>query len=146
MAIAKDVLNHKGKLIYSLTPRHSVLDALHLMAEKQIGAVLITEENELRGIFSERDYVRRGLVAGNDEKTLLKDVMTQDIYYVSPNETLECCLAQMTDKHIRHLPVMENGKLLGIISIGDVVNLLIQDQQELIAGLENSILVHDLAH
>jgi CBS domain-containing protein len=146
MAIAKDVLDNKGKMVYSLSPQATILDALKLMADKKIGVVLVMEENKVKGIFSERDYARRGMLMGHPESTPLKEVMTGNIYYVSPNETLECCLAQMSDKHIRHLPVIEKEKLLGLISIGDVINLLIQDQKELIAGLENSILVQDLAH
>ena len=146
MATAKDILDRKGKMVYSLSSNRTVLDALKLMADKEIGAVLIMEENKLIGIFSERDYARRGLLAGKHETALLKEVMTKDIYYVSPNETVDCCLAQMSDKHIRHLPVLEDGKVVGMLSIGDVVSFLVRDQKELIVGLENSILIHDLAH
>jgi CBS domain-containing protein len=107
---------------------------------------VITENDNVVGIFSERDYARRGTLIGNPVSTSLKEVMTKAIYYVSPNESVECCLAQMSDKHIRHLPVLEGEKLVGIVSIGDVVNAIVKDQKELIVGLENSILVQDLAH
>jgi CBS domain-containing protein len=146
MATARDILTQKGKIVHTLSPSQTILEALKLMAEKGIGAVVITENDKVVGIFSERDYARRGTLIGNPVSTSLKEVMTKAIYYVSPNETVECCLAQMSDKHIRHLPVLEAEKLVGIVSIGDVVNAIVKDQKELIAGLENSILVQDLAH
>jgi len=146
MATARDILMKKGKTVYVLSPSATVREALELMAEKGIGVVLLMEGDQVRGIFSERDYARRGTLLGHTDETPLKEVMTHDVYYVSPNESAECCLAQMSDKHIRHLPVMENNHVFGLVSMGDVVNTLIQDQKELIAGLENSILVGDLAH
>jgi CBS domain-containing protein len=146
MATARDILTQKGKIVYTLSPNQTILEALKLMAEKGIGAVVITENDNVVGIFSERDYARRGTLIGNPVSTSLKEVMTKAIYYVSPNESVECCLAQMSDKHIRHLPVLEGEKLVGIVSIGDVVNAIVKDQKELIVGLENSILVQDLAH
>lgn len=146
MATAKDILNRKGKLVFTLSPRHTIQDALKLMREKEIGAVVVTEENKVVGIFSERDYARRGTLVGNSIATPLQEVMTKIIYYVSPDESAECCLAQMSDKHIRHLPVLLDEKLVGIVSMGDVVNTLIQDQKELIVGLENSILGQEIQH
>ena len=146
MATARDILTQKGKIVYTLSPNQTILEALKLMAEKGIGAVVITENDNVVGIFSERDYARRGTLIGNPVSTSLKEVMTKAIYYVSPNESVECCLAQMSDKHIRHFPVLEGEKLVGIVSIGDVVNAIVKDQKELIVGLENSILVQDLAH
>lgn len=146
MATARDILTQKGKIVYTLSPNQTILEALKLMAEKGIGAVVITENDNVVGIFSERDYARRGTLIGNPVSTSLKEVMTKAIYYVSPNESVECCLAQMSDKHIRHLPVISDEKLVGLVSMGDVVKDLIQDQKELIVGLENSILGREIQH
>jgi CBS domain-containing protein len=144
MATVADVLKEKGNKVYVVAPTDTILDALKLMADAQIGAVLVMEKENVVGIFSERDFARRGTLKGNSVTTPVKDVMTSGVYYVDPNRSIEACLAQMTDKHIRHLPVLKDGKLMGVISIGDVVKALITDQKELIQGLENFILGRQL--
>ena len=140
MATVTNILEEKGRKIISISPNQTILEALKLMSEKQIGAVLVMDGEKVVGIFSERDYARRGTLQGNPVTTPIKDVMTREVYYVGPDQSAETCLAQMTDKHIRHLPVVKNGKVIGVISIGDVVKVLIKDQKELIVGLENFIL------
>ncbi len=144
MATVADVLKEKGNKVYVISPTDTILDAITLMADAQIGAVLVTEKEEVVGIFSERDYARRGTLKGKSVTTPVNEVMTSGVYYVDPNRSIEACLAQMTDKHIRHLPVLKDGKLVGVISIGDVVKALITDQKELIQGLENFILGRQL--
>jgi CBS domain-containing protein len=146
MATVSDILKAKGRKVYSVTPDVTILDSLKQMAEAKIGAVMVLEGEKVVGIFSERDYARRGTLQGNPVTTPIKVVMTREVYYVGPNQSVEACLAQMTDKHIRHLPVIEENKLVGVISIGDVVKFLIKDQQELIIGLENFILGREVAH
>jgi CBS domain-containing protein len=144
MATVTKILEEKGRKIYSVTPVASILEALKLMAEAKIGAVLVIENKKVVGIFSERDYARRGTLIGNPVTTPIKDVMTREVYYVGPDQSAEACLAQMTDKHIRHLPVLRGEEVIGVISIGDVVKELIKDQKELIIGLENFILGRQL--
>ncbi len=144
MATVMDVLKEKGNKIYTVSPGDTILEALKLMAEAQIGAVLVMENDKVVGIFSERDYARRGTLKGNSVTTPVKEVMTSEVYYVDPDRSAEACLAQMTDKHIRHLPVLKDGKVVGVVSIGDVVKSMIADQNELIKGLENYILGRQL--
>lgn len=144
MATVGTMLENKGRMVFSLTPEATILDALKLMAEKEIGAVLVMENDAVKGIFSERDYARRGALVGKALDTKLKEVMTTKIFYVSPDQSAETCLAQMSDKHIRHLPVLKDNKVIGVISIGDIVKTVIQDKEELIRGLENFILGQDL--
>lgn len=144
MATVMDVLKEKGNKIYTVSPGDTILEALKLMAEAQIGAVLVMENDKVVGIFSERDYARRGTLKGNSVTTPVKEVMTGEVYYVDPDRSAEACLAQMTDKHIRHLPVLKDGKVVGVVSIGDVVKSMIADQNELIKGLENYILGRQL--
>ena len=140
MATVDMMLKNKGRAVFSLKPEATILDALKLMAEKEIGAVLVMEGDAVKGIFSERDYARRGILAGKSEATPLKEVMTTRIFYVSPDQSAETCMAQMSDKHIRHLPVISENKVIGVISIGDVVKSIIKDKELLITGLENYIL------
>jgi CBS domain-containing protein len=130
-------------LIFSVTPVTTILEALKLMAEKDIGAVLVMEGDKVMGIFSERDYARRGTLQGNPVTTPVKDVMTQKVYYVGPDQSAETCMAQMSDKHFRHLPVVKDGKVIGVISIGDVVKTIINDKETLIKGLENYLIGRD---
>ena len=140
MATVASILKFKGLKVYKVAPTDTILDALHLMIEKEIGAVLVMEGEKVIGIFSERDYVMRGTAKGNPVTTPVKDVMTRSVYYVNPDQSVETCMAQMTDKHIRHLPVLKDNEVIGVISIGDVVNSLLSDRDTLIAGLENFIL------
>ncbi|RYF50774.1 MAG: CBS domain-containing protein, partial [Cytophagaceae bacterium] len=118
----------------------TVLGALKLMAEKNIGAVLVVDNDELTGIFSERDYARKIVLKGrHSDDTLVRDVMTPNVITIEPEQRLEDCMQIMSDKHIRHLPVMESGKLIGIISINDVVTAIMRDQKTRIDSLESYI-------
>lgn len=137
MATVESMLDEKGKVIYSLQPDKTIQDALKLMADKDVGAVLIMEGEKLFGIFTERDYARKGTLKGNPVTTPLKDVMTRQVYFVSPDQSAETCMAQMIDKHFRHLPVLKDGKVIGVISITDVVKTVISDKETLIAGMDN---------
>lgn len=121
-----------------MAPGGSVLDALKLMAEHDIGAVLVVEGGTLVGIFSERDYARKVTLHGKASKdTAVREIMTEKVYYVSPSQTVEESMALMTDKHIRHLPVLDTDKkVIGIVSIGDLVKEIISEQESIIKHLE----------
>lgn len=136
----QSILRQKGSQTWSVTPNASILQALELMSEKKIGAVLVMEAGRLVGIFSERDYARRGILLNRGPETPISLVMTYPVYCVTPQQTIEECMGLMTEKHIRHLPVADGETILGVISIGDVVKEVIADQAHLIQGLENYIL------
>ncbi len=126
--------------LFSVGSGETVLGALKLMAEKNIGAVLVVDNDELTGIFSERDYARKIVLKGrHSDDTLVRDVMTPNVITIEPEQRLEDCMQIMSDKHIRHLPVMESGKLIGIISINDVVTAIMRDQKTRIDSLESYI-------
>ncbi|GAB3938176.1 CBS domain-containing protein [Larkinella terrae] len=126
--------------IYSVTSDSTVYEALEAMANKNIGAVLVIDEGHLSGIFSERDYARKGILKGRTSKdTLIKEVMTANLITISSDQRLEDAMVIMSDKHIRHLPVVDQGKLIGIISINDVVSAIIHDQKARIDSLESYI-------
>jgi CBS domain-containing protein len=140
MKNVRQILQTKGSESWSVDPDSIVYDALKLMAEKNVGAVLVLREGRLVGIFSERDYARRIILKGKHSKeTLVREVMTENPVCVSPSQTSEECMALMTKNHIRHLPVVEEDHLLGVISIGDVVKGIITEQQGTISDLENYI-------
>ena len=137
MRSVSDILKTKGHEIWSVAPDSTVLAALELMAEKNIGAVMVLVGQELQGIFSERDYARKIILKGKTSAdTLVSEAMTERVAYVGPHNTLEECMALMTEKHFRHLPVMEGNRLLGLISIGDVVKEIISNQKIEIKQLE----------
>ncbi len=141
MATVNNLLLQKGKDVWSVQVDASIRETLLLMREKNIGAVLVEDGNDIVGIFSERDYARHA--ARRDSMLLdepVREFMTHSVYYVSPLETVEEVMALMTSKHIRHLPVLEDEKLVGIISIGDVVKQILSDKETTILGLENYIL------
>jgi CBS domain-containing protein len=126
--------------LYSVSSHQTVLAALELMAEKNIGAVLVVDEGKLTGIFSERDYARKVILKGrHSDDTLIEDVMTRQVITIGPEQRLEECMVIMSEKHIRHLPVMEQDELQGIISINDVVAAIIRDQKIRIESLESYI-------
>lgn len=140
MKKVRELLQKKSDRILSIRPDASVLDALVLMKQENVGALLVIGSNGLAGIFSERDYARKVVLAGHSSKTTqVREVMASKVVYVAPSETVEECMALMTDKHIRHLPVMEHGRLLGLVSIGDLVKATIAEQQFVIEQLENYI-------
>jgi len=138
MKNVRDILYSKGDATtYSIGPDAMVVDALKLMAEKMVGALLVLEQGKLVGIFSERDYSRKiALMDRSSRSTSIRQVMTGNLISVSPSDTMESCMELMTEKRIRHLPVLENGQLIGIISIGDLVKNIIEDQKAMILQLE----------
>ncbi len=139
-ATVRQILQSKGGRIWSVGPHATVFDALMLMAEKDIGAVVVVEGGKLVGIFSERDYARKVVLKGRSSKdTLVSELMTPDVFYVHPDQTIEECMALMTKRHIRHLPVLDSDDLVGIITIGDAVKAVIADQEVMISSLENYI-------
>lgn len=140
MAIVRDMLRTKGFDIWSVTPDTTVYDALKFMADKNIGAVLVMEAGNLVGILSERDYARKVALLGKSAiDTPASEIMTDRVICVRPEESAEQCMALMTEKHVRHLPVFEDEQLLGVISIGDVVKATISEQEFIIEQLEHYI-------
>lgn len=126
--------------LYSISSDQTVLDALRLMAEKNIGALLVIDKGVLTGIFSERDYARKIILKDrHSDDTRIAEVMTANVITIEPDQSIEQCMQIMSDKHIRHLPVMEKGELIGIISINDVVTAIIVDQKTRIDSLESYI-------
>jgi CBS domain-containing protein len=126
--------------LYSVSSDQTVLDALKVMADKNIGALLVVDKGVLTGIFSERDYARKIILKGrHSDDTTIADVMTANVITIAPEQSLDDCMQIMSDKHIRHLPVMDKGELIGIISINDVVTAIIRDQKTRIDSLESYI-------
>ena len=140
MSTVKETLRTKGPEVWSMAPDATVYDALELMADKNIGAVLVMDANRLVGILSERDYARKVILHGRSSKeTPVREIMTRRVVYVRPEQTTEECMALMTDKRVRHLPVLEDEQLIGVISIGDVVKSIISEQGFIIEQLERYI-------
>jgi CBS domain-containing protein len=140
MTTTKLYLQRKGNKIWSTRPDATVFEALQLMAEKDIGALLVFDSGGLVGIFSERDYARKVILQGKSSReTLVRDIMTPQVICVRPENTIEECMAVMTEKRIRHLPVMDAGQVLGVISIGDAVKSIISEQEFVIEQLTNYI-------
>ncbi len=143
MATVADILKTKGSQVWTILPSATIGEALKLMAEKNLGA-LVVEENELiLGIFSERDYARK--VISNEDFSLntpVRNLMSTPVYYVTTAEIVEGCMALMTEKRIRHLPVIECGRLVGLVSIGDVVKQSLSEMEKTIKDLEDYIWVH----
>jgi CBS domain-containing protein len=140
MKLVKHLLTDKGHDIVSIEPHATVLDAIKLMAEKGIGALLVTDAGRLVGIISERDYARKVILKGRaSDDTPVRDIMTADVVTTRSEETVRKCLNMMTEHHFRHLPVVDDGELKGIISIGDLVKAIIAEQQEEIEQLEQYI-------
>ena len=140
MTTVKQLLQTKSSDVWTISPDASVKDALERMAEKNVGALLVVESEELVGIISERDYARCSL---RKEAVLMttpvREIMTTRVIYVRPEQTIEACMALMTDKRVRHLPVLADDQLVGIVSIGDVVKAIISHQEFIIEQLENYI-------
>jgi CBS domain-containing protein len=139
MILIQQLLDTKGREIWSISPEASALDAIRLMEEKQVGALPVMKDGELEGIISERDYVRRVVLKGLPQSTPVRDIMTARVRYAEPGQTLNHCMTLMTEKRVRHLPVMSDGKMLGMISIGDLVKAMIVHQQNTIEELERYI-------
>ena len=135
-----EILGHKGSSVWSISPSASVFEAIQLMADKNVGAVLVTENNKLVGIISERDYTRKVVLRGKASKTTaVKEILSSHVIHVSPSHTVEECMRLMTDHHIRHLPVLDGEKIIGIVSIGDLVNWIISAQHNTISQLQTYI-------
>ena len=138
-ATVRDMLRGKSD-IYSVEPDDTVYDALRLMADRNIGAVLVLSGQKLEGIFSERDYARKVILLGKTSReTLVREIMTTAVICVEPDWTADHCMALMTDKRIRHLPVTDCGRLVGVVSIGDVVRAVVDEQQFTIDSLQRYI-------
>ncbi len=136
----RQILEAKGSEIWSVRPDEFVIEAVREMARHRVGAVLVMEDGEMKGMFSERDYARKVILADKSSReTRVAEVMTAPLVTVDPRATAEEGLALMTRKRIRHLPVVEDGKLLGLVSIGDLVNAVLGDQQLLIEQLESYV-------
>jgi CBS domain-containing protein len=134
------LLQQKGEAIWSVTPDTAVLDALALMAEKDIGALLVIENQQLVGIITERDYARKVILAGRSSReTPVRAIMTEHVLTVAPQRTVGECMAIMNERHLRHLPVVENGQVLGLLSIRDVVGHIIRNQHFMIEQLTSYI-------
>jgi CBS domain-containing protein len=140
MKTVREVLNGKGREVLSVDPDSTVYDAVKLMADRNIGALLVLEGERVLGIVTERDYARQVILKGKASKdTPVRDIMTQRVVFIRLEQSVDDCMAVMTDKRCRHLPVLEDGKLAGILSIGDVVKAVISDKQFIIEQLENYI-------
>jgi len=135
-----DILDSKKHRLLTISPHATVFAALKMMAEYDIGALVVAEGARLSGIFSERDYARKVILVGKSSKdTAVREVMTERVLCVRPEQTVEECMALMTDKRVRHLPVVQEERVIGVISIGDVVKEVISEQQFVIHQLENYI-------
>lgn len=129
----KDILKAKGNTALSVTPGTIIFDALCLMSEKNVGALLVMENEKLVGIFSERDYARKIILKGRTSlDTQVSEIMTEEVFIVSPEDTIDRCMGLMSKKRIRHLPVLQGDTVVGVISIGDVVKFIIEEQETVI--------------
>lgn len=143
MTTVRHLLDRKGRRVHSIRPDASVFDALKIMAEKNIGSLVVLEDEKLVGIITERIYAREIALKGRTSaQTLVRDVMSTNVICVQPDQTVEECMAVMTKKTVRHLPVVEHGRVIGIVSIGDMVNSIIRDQEFIIDQLEHYIQGH----
>ena len=139
MTSIRQILAHKAD-VFSVTPETTVFDALRLMEQKNIGALLVVSGERLVGIFSERDYARRMILHGRSSReTAVHEVMTEDVFVIALDATAAECMVHMTDRHIRHLPVIEAGRVVGVISVGDVMKAVIEDLRFSIHQLESYI-------
>jgi len=136
----REILHNKGGTVWTISPEATVLDAIHLMADKNIGALLVTKDNTLIGIISERDYTRKVALKGRASKdTPVRDILSGHVVHVSPDHSVDECLRLMTEHRVRHLPVLDGSKIVGLVSIGDLVNWIISAQSSTIQQLETYI-------
>ncbi len=136
----RTLLKQKDQSVWQISPEACVYDAIEIMAQKYIGALLVVDQGGLIGVVSERDYARKVILQGKSSKqTLVKEIMTSPAISVTPDQTVEECMRIMTDKHLRHLPVIEGDQILGVVSIGDLVKSMISAQQQTISQLHNYI-------
>lgn len=140
MNTIEKLINSNNSEIWVVSPEDTVFEAIKKMKEKSVGALPVLDNDKLIGIISERDYARKVILENRSSKgTLVKEIMTSEVFYVSPTHKVEECMVLMTKHHIRHLPVVTDGKLSGMISVGDVVKFIISDQQFKIEQLEHNI-------
>ena|SRR5687767_11692319 len=140
MGTVSNLLKTKSNITFSITPGTTVYNALEVMVEKNVSALLVVENEKLVGIFTERDYARKVILKGKSSKeTLIGEIMTEDLITVSPDSTIDDCMQLMTNRFIRHLPVVAESNLIGIISIGDVVKYVIEEQKFIIQNMEHYI-------
>ena len=140
MSVVKYILDSKGIDVWAVSSDDSVFEAIKMMAEKNVGALLVIDDEQLSGIVSERDYARKVILKGkSSEKTPVKDIMTANIISAHPTQTVEECMELMSANRIRHLPVLDGGKLVGVLSIGDLVKAIIDEQQFTITQLKSYI-------
>ena len=140
MKKVRDILDVKGRDVWCIGPEASVFEALKLMAEKEVGALVVLDGGNLAGIISERDYARKIVLLGRASPTTqVKEIMTTDVVCVDPEQSVDECMALVTEKRTRHLPALKDGKLVGLISIGDLVKSIITEQQFIIEQLERYI-------
>lgn len=139
-ATISDILSLKGSNAWSISPEATVFEALQMMADKNVGALLVTENDKLVGIVSERDYTRKIVIKGKSSKTTaVKEILSSQVISVTPSHTVEDCMRLMTDHHFRHLPVLDGDRIAGIVSIGDLVNWIISAQTSTISQLQTYI-------
>jgi CBS domain-containing protein len=140
MATVKQLLESKDNNVWSISPDATVFEGLQVMADKNIGALMVTKDDKLVGIFSERDYARKVILKGKASKdTTIGELMTTEVVYTTPDDSLDDCMALMTAKHIRHLPILKNDKLIGLLTLGDVVKQIISSQEFKIQEMEKYI-------
>jgi CBS domain-containing protein len=140
MKIVRQVLDEKGYTVHTISPEAPVFEALQKMADENVGALVVVEDGELVGVLSERDYARKVILQGKSSKqTPVRDIMSRRVVCVSSQQRMDACMSLMTENRVRHLPVLENEQLAGVISIGDVVKAIIEDQQFTIEQLEHYI-------
>lgn len=140
MNFVTEILKTKGHDVWTVSPDSTVYDALQVMADKNVGALMVLERDEVVGVFSERDYARKVILKGKASKdTLVREIMSTELVWVRPDQTIEVCMNLMTNKRIRHLAVLDEGRLVGVISIGDVVKAIISEQEFTIQQLEHYI-------
>jgi len=140
MSTVRHLLQKKGNAVFSVTPDSSVYDALEYLEEKNLGCLVVLENETLIGVFTERDYARKVILKGRSSKeTSIRDIMSSSPIFVDCDTSIGDCMELMTDKFIRHLPVLENGKLVGLISIGDIVKFIINEKDFIIENLEHYI-------
>jgi CBS domain-containing protein len=141
MRTVRDILKEKGPDVWVVSPQCTVYDALQIMAEKNVGALMVMDQDKAIGLISERDYARKIVLKGKFSRDVpVQEIMTREMIRIGPDEDVEGCMELMTDKRVRHLPVFENERLIGIVSIGDIVKTIIQHKMEIIEQLENYIM------
>jgi CBS domain-containing protein len=140
MSTVRNLLQKKGNAVYSVSPDSCVYDALEYLEEKNLGSLVVVENEKLIGVFTERDYARKVILKGRSSKeTAIRDIMSSNPVFVNPDTSIGDCMELMSDKLIRHLPVMENDKLIGLVSIGDIVKYIISEKDFIIENLEHYI-------